>query len=153
MTGVISLANEGSLINAHAKPPHTASSGVHGVSDSSSVVGNAVLSSTESVMILSMLAGSSVLTQDPISGQVVYKKPYSTYKKKSAQYYYDEKTGLFSNYEQDASRELRRDSYLASQRLRKTQREEEMEFLREKNDSRALQMEKERRDKKLSSRS
>ena len=40
---------------------------------------NSALSATESVMIMSMLAGSSVMTQDPIDGTLVYKKPYSTY--------------------------------------------------------------------------
>ena len=30
-------------------------------------------------MMMTMLAGSSVMTQDPIDGTLVYKKPYSTY--------------------------------------------------------------------------
>ena len=70
-------------------------------------------------------------------------------KSKAPQYSYDEKSGLFSNFETEAKRELRRDTYLAVQSLKKKVKEEEMELLREENDARTLQLEKERKGKEL----
>ena len=45
-------------------------------------------------------------------------------KSKAPQYSYDEKSGLFSNFETEAKRELRRDTYLAVQSLKKKVKEE-----------------------------
>ena len=70
-------------------------------------------------------------------------------KSKAPQYFYDEKSGYFSNFEAEAKRELRRDTYLAAQSLKKKIKEEETELLREQNDARSLQHEKERKAKEL----
>jgi hypothetical protein len=97
----------------------------------------------------SIMHGSTVFSV-AADGEIVYHKPYSTYKKPTnPQYYYDEKSGLFSNFESEAKRELRHDGYTSRRMQKKKEAEIEAEFLREKLQARALLEDAARRKKEF----